>query len=160
MLIETDILFQHCQTFMKKLQTVLEISKIFVQGGGCTCTLPLFSFMGEMLSEERASYNSLELKIWVGIFQVEILGGNFPGGNFPGGSLMGGNFSGGNFPRTFGICVPLYSVCGSNFLQLWFYFLSKCAKEIGNKLTGKNLKVDRQFFKDVICIFLMLLCVT
>ena len=129
MLIETDILFQHCQTFMKKLQTVLEISKIFVQGGGCTCTLPLFSFMGEVLSEERASSNSLELKIWVGIFQVEILGGNFPGGNFPGGSLMSGNFSEGNFPRTFGICVPLYSVCGSNFLHLGFTFCRNAQKK-------------------------------
>ena len=28
------------------------------------------------------------------------------------------------------------------------------------KLAGKKLNVDRQFFKDVICIFLTLLCVT
>ena len=30
--------------------------------------------MGEVLSEERASYNSLELKTWVGIFQVGVFG--------------------------------------------------------------------------------------
>ena len=72
MLIETSILFQHCQTFLKKLQAVLEISKIFFQEGGCTCTLSLPSFMGEVLGEERASYNSLDLKTWVRIFQVGI----------------------------------------------------------------------------------------
>ena len=33
-------------------------------------TLP--PLMGEVLSEERASYNSLELKAWMGIFQVEV----------------------------------------------------------------------------------------
>ena len=71
-LIETGILFQHCQTFMKKLQAVLEISKIFVQGRGCTRTLSLTSFTGEVLSEERSSYNSLELKTRVGIFQLGI----------------------------------------------------------------------------------------
>ena len=63
-LIETGILFQHYQAFMKKLQAVLKISQIFVQGGGCTCTFSLPSFMGEVLSEKRASYNSLELKTW------------------------------------------------------------------------------------------------
>ena len=72
-LIETGILFQHCQTFMNKLQAVLEISNIFVQGGGYTCTLSLPSLMGQVLSEERASYNSLELKTWVEIIQVGIL---------------------------------------------------------------------------------------
>ena len=41
---------------IKKLQALLEISKIFVQGGGCTYTLLLPPFMGEVLSEERASY--------------------------------------------------------------------------------------------------------
>ena len=30
--------------------------------------------MGEVLSEERASYNSLELKTWMGIFQVRVFG--------------------------------------------------------------------------------------
>ena len=69
---ETSMLFQHCQTFMKKLQVVLGILKIFVQGEGCTYTLYLPSVLGEVLSEERASYNSSELKIWVRIFQVGI----------------------------------------------------------------------------------------
>ena len=30
--------------------------------------------MGEVLSEERASYNGLELKTWMGIFQVGVFG--------------------------------------------------------------------------------------
>ena len=74
---------------MKKLQAALEISKIFLQREGCACT---FSprFMGEVLSEERASYNSLKM---VGNIQE----GNFLRGNFPGGSLMGGYFLDGNF---------------------------------------------------------------
>ena len=38
------------------------------------------------------------------------------------------------------------------FFAAWFYFLLKCTKERGKKLTGKNLNVDRQFFKDVFCI--------
>ena len=54
---KTGILLQCCQTFMKKLQAVLEISNFFVQGRGCTCSLSLPSFMGEVLSEERAFYN-------------------------------------------------------------------------------------------------------
>ena len=104
-LIETGTLFQHCQTFMEKLQAVLAISKIFVLGGGCTCTLSLLLFMGEVLSEERASYNSLELKLGWEYSMWEFSGGNFLEGNCPGGSLMVGNFPygnfpGGNFPRT------------------------------------------------------------
>ena len=79
---------------MKKLQAVLEISKIFFQRGGYACTLyPLL--MDEVLSEEKASGNSLELIKWLGIFQVRI----FPG-DFPGESLFGWNFSGGIFSGT------------------------------------------------------------
>ena len=47
-----------------------------------------------------------------------------------------------------------------NFSSAWFYFLSKSTKERWKKLTGKNLNVDRQFFKDVIRIFFMFLCLT
>ena len=35
----------------------------------------------------------------------------------------------------------------------WFNFRLKFTKERGKKLPGLNLNVDRQFFKDVICIF-------
>ena len=53
--------------FFLKLEywAVLEISKFFVQGGGCTCTLSR-RFMNEVLSEER------QLTKWPGIFQVGI----------------------------------------------------------------------------------------
>ena len=51
-------------------------------------------------------------------------------------------------------CVPLYLVCGSNFLQLGSgSIFCQNARKIGQKLTGKKLNVDRQFFKDVIRIF-------
>ena len=40
-----------------------------------------------------------------------------------------------------------------NFFSVWFYFLSKCTKQRGKKLTGKKLNVNRQFFKNAICIF-------
>ena len=50
-------------------------------------------------------------------------------------------------------CAPLYLVCGSNFLQLGSTFCQNAQKKRGQKLTGKNLNVDRQFFKDVIHIF-------
>ena len=49
-------------------------------------TLP--SIYGRMLSEEKASYKSLELMKRVGTFQVGI----FRGGIFQEGSLVGGNF--------------------------------------------------------------------
>ena len=85
---------------MRKLLAVLEISKVFVQGGGCTCTLSP-SFMDEVLNEERASYNSLELLIWVGTFQAGIFRS---GRGFPGENLVGGNFPRrcfqGDLPRT------------------------------------------------------------
>ena len=79
---------------MKKLQVVLEISKMFFQRGGYACTL-YPQFMDEVLSEEKASCNGLELIKWLGIFQVRIFWGDFPGE-----SLFGGNFSGGIFSRT------------------------------------------------------------
>ena len=49
-------------------------------------TLP--SIYGRMLSEEKASYKSLELMKRVGTFQVGI----FRGGIFQEGSLVGGTF--------------------------------------------------------------------
>ena len=49
-------------------------------------------------------------------------------------------------------CVPLYLVCGSNFLQLGST-VCRNAQKRGQKLTEKYLNVDRQFFKDVIRIF-------
>ena len=55
------------------------------------------------------------------------------------------------------LCSTLFSLW-FKFSSAWFYFLSKCTKERGKKLTRKNLNVDRQSFKNVICIFLMLLC--
>ena len=45
------------------------------------------------------------------------------------------------------------------FSSAWFYFLLKCTKE-EEKANREKLNVGRQFFKDVMCIFLMLLCVT
>ena len=42
--------------------------------------------------------------------------------------------------------------CGSNFLQLGSTFY-RIAQKRGQKLTGKNLNVDRQLFKDLIVIF-------
>ena len=56
--------------------------------------------MGEVLSEERAPYNSLELKLGWEYSRWEFSGGNFLEGNCPGGSLMVRNFPYGNFPRT------------------------------------------------------------
>ena len=53
-------------------------------------------------------------------------------------------------------CIPLQSVV--QIFSAQFYFLANCTKERGKKVTGKNLNVDRQFFKEVICIFSMLLC--
>ena len=50
------------------------------------------------------------------------------------------------------LCSTLFSLW-FKFSLAWFYFLSKCAKRRGQKLTGKNLNVDRQFFKDIIGIF-------
>ena len=38
-------------------------------------------------------------------------------------------------------CVPLWSVV--QIFSAWFYFLSKCTKERGKKLTGIKLHVDR-----------------
>ena len=46
------------------------------------------------------------------------------------------------------LCSTLFSLW-FKFSSAWFYFLSKCKKR-GQKLIGKNLNVDRQFFKDVI----------
>ena len=47
-------------------------------------------------------------------------------------------------------CVPLYLVCGSNFLQLGSTFCRNLQKKRGQKLTGKNLNIDRQLFQGVI----------
>ena len=49
-------------------------------------------------------------------------------------------------------CVPLYLVCGSDFFKLGSTFCRNAQKR-GQKQTGKNLNVDRQFFKNVISIF-------
>ena len=49
------------------------------------------------------------------------------------------------------LCSTLFSLW-FKFSSAWFYFLSKCTKK-GQKLTGKNLNVDRHFLKDVIRIF-------
>ena len=38
-------------------------------------------------------------------------------------------------------CVPLYLVCGSNFIQLGSTFYVNAQKR-GQKLTGKNVNVD------------------
>ena len=46
--------------------------------------------------------------------------------------------------------VPLYLVCGSNFLQLGSTFCRNVQKKRGQKLTGKNLNIDRQLFQGVI----------
>ena len=48
--------------------------------------------------------------------------------------------------------VSLYLVCRSNFIQLGSTFCQNAQKR-GENLTGKNLHVDRQFFKDVSHIF-------
>ena len=54
----------------------------------------------------------------------------------------------------FYICkLALYFSLWFKFFSAWFYFLSKYTKERGRKLTGKNLDIYSQFFKDVICIF-------
>ena len=92
------IFFYYYISFMKKLQAALEISKIFLQREGCACT---FSprFMGEVLSEERASYNSLKM---VGNIQEgNFLRGNFPGGSLTDGYLLDENFLVGNFQEEF-----------------------------------------------------------
>ena len=57
------------------------------------------------------------------------------------------------------LCSALFSLW-FKFSSAWFYFLSKSTREEGKKLTGKNLNVNRQFFKDVNLDFLMLLSVT
>ena len=49
--------------------------------------------------------------------------------------------------------VPLYLVSGSNFLLLGSTICRNAQKKEEKKLTGKSLNIDRQFFKDVICIF-------
>ena len=49
------------------------------------------------------------------------------------------------------LCSTFFSL-RFKFSSAWFYFLSKCTKR-GQKLTGKKLNVDRQFFKDLIRIF-------
>ena len=61
--------------------------------------------MGEVLNEERASHNDLELKTWVGIFQVEtfcvgIFREGIFQGEFDGCEFFGWEFSRGNFPKT------------------------------------------------------------
>ena len=50
------------------------------------------------------------------------------------------------------LCSTLFRVW-FKFSAAWFYFLSKYRKERGKQLTGNNLNVCRQFFKDVIHIF-------
>ena len=50
------------------------------------------------------------------------------------------------------LCSTLFSLC-FKFPSAWFYYLLKYTKKWGQKLTEKNLNVDRQFFKDVIRIF-------
>ena len=52
------------------------------------------------MDEERASYNSLELMKWVGIFQLGIFRGGFSRGRLIGGNFPGGNILRGDFPRT------------------------------------------------------------
>ena len=49
------------------------------------------------------------------------------------------------------LCSTLFSLW-FKFSSAWFYCLSKCTKR-RQKLIGKNLNVDRQFFEDVISIF-------
>ena len=49
-----------CQSFIKNFQAVSKISKIFVKGKGWTCTPSFPPFMCEVLSEEKAPYNSLK----------------------------------------------------------------------------------------------------
>ena len=48
--------------------------------------------------------------------------------------------------------VPVYLVSGSNLL-LGSTICRNAQKKEEKKLTGKSLNIDRQFFKDVICIF-------
>ena len=50
------------------------------------------------------------------------------------------------------LCSTLISLW-FKFSSAWFYFLSKCTRKRGQKLTGKDLDVDRYFFKDLIHIF-------
>ena len=50
------------------------------------------------------------------------------------------------------LCSTLFSLW-FKFSSAWLYFLSKCTKVRRKKVTGKNLNVDEQFFKDVIRIF-------
>ena len=56
------------------------------------------------------------------------------------------------------LCSTLFSLW-FKFSSASFYFQSKCTKKRRQKLIGKNLNVDRQFFKDVIRIF-WLYCLT
>ena len=50
------------------------------------------------------------------------------------------------------LCSTLFSLL-FKFSSAWFYFLSKCKKKRGQKLTGKNVNVNIQIFRDVIRIF-------
>ena len=45
-------------------------------------------------------------------------------------------------------CVPLYLVCGSNFLQIGSTFCRNAQKRA--KANQEKINVDRQFVKDVI----------
>ena len=59
----------------------------------------------------------------------------------------------------FYICkLVFYFIVWFKFSSAWFYLQWKCTKEREKKLTGKNLNVHRQLFKNVICIFWILYC--
>ena len=50
------------------------------------------------------------------------------------------------------LCSTLFSLC-FKFPSAWFYYRRNGQRKWLQKLTGKNLNADRQFFKDVIRIF-------
>ena len=94
--------------------------------------------MGEVLSEERAAYNSLELKTWVGIFQVGIFRQGFFLGVFNGFKFSGRKFPVGNFPRTVGkIHVTMKSFSPPFFSH---FSLSLNRKKPGNEGHEKETK--------------------
>ena len=85
---------------MRKLKAILEMSKFFVQGGGCTCTP--FPHLWTQCSVEKEKFMKwvglFRVRIfWVGIFRRGIFQGEFEGWEYSGCEFSRGW---GDFPRT------------------------------------------------------------
>ena len=116
------------------------LSKFFVQGEGCICTL--FPHLWTQSQVKKDNYwNGWEYFRWE-FFGWEVSRGNFPGGSLMDGNFLGGNFAGGKFPRT--LLYKLLFQKHSPRSVLWKTYLEILRKIYRNRLCRSRFfnKID------------------